>query len=310
MINKEVHIEEFIEIIKGIVPTFSDSFKENIPKKEVLSDLIFDSKESITINEIQLKASHLSPYFQIIIDRICAVSLLLADFNQHQNTKTYIKSLKEIWPFIYRSIMNLQGSEILATIGSQGFLSIPLYHNDKKEESFEFLRLHIWHESLKKFIDNEKAEMFSIHSHQFYAQSRVLCGEIYNQRFDVTEQSFESEFSFFEIHWNNLDNVNQKTSIAQNTGKFVSIKEHDIESYEHGDSYEIKAGEYHRSTVDSKQLTATLFLFSTVKGRVGQSNVVGPTIIKESTVNRKITINAQILLESLNHAIVNNEGGN
>jgi hypothetical protein len=295
--------ELFKDLLSGIVPTFSGSFKAQLPEETEIVNIFFNSTSEIaTVDELLKTQIEESSNLEAIKYRIAAVWLILYDFHEHPTSGDQIKT-ELIWPLIYKSLISLDGADILATIGSQGFLSIPLYHQDKKNNCFEFLRLHIWDKSFMDYIDWEKTNTFSIHSHQFNAQSRVLLGEIGNRRYKVDESALTTDHSFFRIEWNNLEDVNQKTSNAVNTGKFVSIELSEGETYKRGATYEIIAGEFHKSEVEIETTSATLFLFSSQKGKVEKSFVIGPATIETSTVNRKVVIDPKPILEKLNHQI-------
>jgi hypothetical protein len=243
-------------------------------------------------------------YTRIIIFRSIALFLL-----QNTTEKDFPIILPTIWKLLYKSIIAFSDKDIIATIGSQGFLSVPLYHSDKGEKSFDFFRLHIWDTSLEQFIDFKKTEQFAIHSHQFYAHSWIIAGEILNTQHIVQETSENTEYSYFEIKWNNSANeVNSKTSLAVNTNIFANVKALEVERYGPGAVYQINAGEFHKSRVNTdKPINATIFLFTTKKGRVPKSFVLGPSDITESKINRKIMIEARPLIEKLNTKIIEYE---
>lgn len=298
----EISKDALIAVFKGITPTFSETSKALVPAESEIVQIFFkNGEQTITINDLLATPTEQSPYLHAIKFRIAAVILLLQDF--HETSVALKDSTKQIWELIFQSLDKLNGTDILATIGSQGFLSIPLFHQDKKDESFEFLRLHIWDKSFEEFIDWEKTEKFSIHSHQFHAQSRILLGEIENWQFNVEDSVTPTDNSYFRIEWNNLENVNQKTSNAVNSGRFAKLKLTEQKTYKKEDAYEVQAGQFHKSKVDMNNTTATIFLFSSIKGKVDQSFVLGPSAIETSTVNRKITIDPKSILDQLNQQI-------
>ena len=126
-------------------------------------------------------------------------------------------NIKFVWNLIAKSIRIIPIDYTISSIGSQGFLSIPLYKKDNSLDTFDFIRLHIWDDSLDKLIDVEKMENFSIHSHTFFAKSWIITGKIINDRYDFTTNSDDGEHSFFEVVYNNsLNQVNQHSSKAVN----------------------------------------------------------------------------------------------
>ncbi|PSL22375.1 hypothetical protein CLV42_1221 [Chitinophaga ginsengisoli] len=297
-----------IHIFKAIIPTFSESTKAKLPSEsEILTKFIKPGADSIAWDELVSIDTKEDVYFDTIKHRVAAVSLVLADYNRDSECESLAIDNKAVWPHIYESIINLKPADIIATIGSQGFLSIPLFHSDDKNGHFEFLRLHIWDQSFAGYIDKEKTHMFSIHCHQFHAQSHILLGELKNCRFSVIESASPTDHSFFEIVWNSIEKVNQKTSNAINTGTFVLVNETAKEMYAANDQYEIEAGEFHTSTVSDDCTTATLFLFTGKKGKVERSYVVGPSEIENSIVNRKETIDPKDILIKINKKLSQNE---
>lgn len=264
--------KELINIFKGIIPTFSGSSRQLLPSEIDVEDAFFTvNVKELTIDELLNINTGTHSYLEAIKYRIAAIFLILKDFHEISNNQCQLIPGKLIWSMVYKSIVNLNGSDILATIGSQGFLSIPLYHQDKKDISFDFLRLHVWDKSFVDQIDWEKTKTFSIHSHQFHAQSRILLGEIENQRYEIEESATSSDYSFFNIEWNNLENVNQKSSNAVNTGRFVKVAANNKELYQRDSAYEVAAGDFHKSEVNINCTSATLFLFSSTKGKVDRS---------------------------------------
>jgi len=213
--------------------------------------------------------------------------------------------LKHLWSLVYEAIIKTPSENLISTIGSQGFLSVPICRIEKLPDSFYFLRLHIWHNDFKKYFDEDKFENFAIHSHQFHANSLILAGEVFNTRVLVTESELEKNSSLFKIDWEkDPKNINQKTSVAINTERGITNVPQIKESYKQGDSYEITAGEYHLSrTNPDKEISATLFLFSSEKSYTGKSNVVGPSSVKKSTINRKHVIDCMPYIEQLNNLI-------
>lgn len=301
MENTYISKEELKELISGIKPAFSDATQLVLPDTtDILKQLQVNG--SISLKQLYQHSEHIIDiYLSAILKRVVVVKLCLM---AREGKKL---DLNFIWNLLYKSLITLSAEDIISSIGSQGFLSIPLYRLDMDKAKFEFLRLHIWDSSLDKYIDKQKTAHFSIHSHQFHANSWILAGEIINIRYKVETSLNETDFNHFEIKWNNSKNaVNQKTSVAMNTGEYVSVETTANEKYTSGDTYEIEAGEFHAST-NSSQVSSTLFLFSTLKSRVDKSFVIGPSIIKESEVNRKVQIDSKEILDRLNSNLVDYE---
>lgn len=285
---------EYNELLTGIIESFSDEFKKDLISKY---NQEAHKSEGISLMQLELLAERKEDkLFSAIIKRMVAVKTILNAERYNQNY-----DIDKVMKLVLDSLFQLNEGALISSIGSQGFLSIPLFRLDKDEVSFQFLRLHIWDSALTDFIDFEKVKDFSIHSHQFHATSWIVAGEVNNTRVDVRETEEETSFSLFRIDWNNSGNcVNQKTSVAVNTERFVATKINLMERYRKGEQYEIKAGEYHISSINTDYpINATLFLFSTDKSRVPLSNVVGPSSVKLSEINRKVVIDPKPFLKKL-----------
>jgi hypothetical protein len=205
---------------------------------------------------------------------------------------------------VSKSIRLIPVEYTISSIGSQGFLSIPLFKKDISLTTFDFIRLHIWDDSLDIFMDLEKTKDFSIHSHTFFAKSWIITGKIINDRYEFVTNEDDGEHSFFEVVYNNsLNKVNQHTSKAVN--KNVNTKLYLVSQEIHSPMgyYEIKPSKLHKSGhVNSPKCSATFFSF-TGKDGLGESFVIGPKSIKESEINRKIMINPNTLLDKIDNQL-------
>lgn len=300
MKKKSIKKQEFNELISGVKESFSDEIQRTFLKSISFENL---ASENIDLKLLlNYSYSTRNIYESAILKRVVAVKLILDSRNSNDRL-----DLKETWKLIYESLINLEDNDIISSIGSQGFLSIPLFRLDKVEKSFDFLRLHIWDLSFENLIDREKVNNFSIHSHQFHANSWILTGEIQNIKVSVKEVSEKTDFNLFNIEWNNSkNNLNQKNSLAVNTNEFVEVSIIENKKYHFNDTYEIQAGDYHiAQTKTELPISSTLFLFSTLKSRVKKSNVVGPSEISTSEINRKLIVNPKPLLKKLNSILTN-----
>lgn len=298
MDNPKISRSELEHLIQGVVASFSD-----ITQKEVLKDILFNrylERIHSLKDLLETDLSLTNKYESSILNRVSAVKLVLESHKRGNALE-----LKTVWPLIYSSLMDLDEHDVVSSIGSQGFLSIPLFRLDMGEHSFEFLRLHIWDRSFEQFIDKEKANNFTIHSHQFHANSWIFAGEVFNTEVLVEPSLKRTGYNLFNIHWNNTKNeANQRTSVAVNSLKSVDIRKKPKQIFRFGDSYELEAGEYHISgTNEAYPISATLFLFSSYKSRVKKSNVLGPSAIAESEINRKVVVNPKPSLIELNRII-------
>ena len=93
-----------------------------------------------------------------------------------------------------------------------------------------------------------------------------------------------------------MNKVNQHTSSAVNTGQIVDVIHTAEGRFKSGDSYFIKAGEYHKSISEWKEngLSSTFFSFMTEDEKVIQSYVTGPTKMNESEINRKMHLSTNL----------------
>jgi hypothetical protein len=212
---------------------------------------------------------------------------------------------KRMWSLLSESILILPSDATISSIGSQGFLSIPLFRYESEKGAFDFIRLHIWDNSLNKYINLETCENFSVHTHTFYARSWIVFGKIINERFNVQVSNEPTEHSLFTIEYNKtLNEINQHISCAKNSNSHVKVDRISRETYSKEQSYIIKAGEFHKSVSEGENgLSATLFSFCANKGMVEQSHVVGPSHIINSEINRKIQIDPTSLINTINEKI-------
>jgi len=212
----------------------------------------------------------------------------------------------EVWKYISNSIKQIPNTYTISSIGSQGFLSIPLYKSDETLEKFDFLRLHIWDDSLNVYLDLKKCDDFSIHSHTFHAKSWIITGSVINDLYEYKVDSKNSNHSFFKVVYNNsLNEINQHTSKAINENKNIklSLVKHEVH-YSKG-FYEIKASKLHKSGhINSPDCSATFFSF-TGKDGLGKSFVIGPKDIQESEVNRKTIIDPTNLIAKIDQQLIN-----
>ncbi|PKA99230.1 hypothetical protein B0O79_2934 [Flavobacteriaceae bacterium MAR_2009_75] len=289
---------EIKELIAGALSTLPDNTQDSVDVDSLLemwSDAEITEPNLINICEKETEPIKKSLWLK------CLIAYKVFDA---QEGKSSI-NINEIYTLIYNSLNLLDEEQILSRIGSQGFLSIPVFRLDKKEESFDLLRLHIWDKELEQHINREKADNFSIHSHQFHAHSWILSGNVHNTLYEVQPAESQTDYSHFEIKWkNNLKKVNERQSIASNTKKYVSVDKTSRSEYSAGQAYTIPAGKFHKSGTNKDQpINSTLFLFSSKFSRVPKSFVLGPSYIHESEINRSKDIDAKPLLKKLKNHI-------
>lgn len=292
---------EFKELLFTFSRCYSNTIQEQLPSPEDFPAEIVSSDNKLDIEVLSKFCEESNNLFaKSIAKRMLAIHLLsITDRN--------IK-LSKIWHLLKDSILQLPKGTVTSSIGSQGFLSIPIMKYDENLNDFQYVRIHIWHDSLKEYFDVKKCETFSIHSHAFDAFSEILVGGIRNEMFNVSE-SIQGDFARFEIRYNNtLREVNKHTSKAVNLGEMVSVDLESRNDYKPGNAYSIGAGEFHRAfSLNDKDITATIFSFFSREKPIVKSFVLGPRSINESEINREMYIEPKPYLEMIDNAINNNE---
>lgn len=291
--NKTLNLSEFNSFNFGIIKSYEVSFSEFCPSLDEMKNIFFVNSSEILIDDLlNISKKFQNIYIDSYIKRLIGIREII-----HCRDNKLELNVMFVWEKIKESIETIPENFTISSIGSQGFLSIPLYKNDQDSGSFDFLRLHIWDESLDKFMDIEKNEMFSIHSHTFFARSWIIAGKIINNRFDYLITNSNPTHSLFKVVYNDsLNQVNKHTSVAVNQNKNIAIRKISEEIHYANSSYEIEAGKLHQSGhLGLTDTSATFFSFTSKEG-LGTSVVVGPKNITSSEVNRKINIDPKLLL--------------
>lgn len=298
--NRNINRQEFIEFYNPLIKGYSESFKNKIDSVDIITDIIFKEKTSINIdNIIKLIKIEQNYYLKSFLNRFIAVrEIIYCRENKEQ------LNVSEVWCFVANSIKQIPSEFTISSIGSQGFLSIPLYKSDLSKETFDFLRLHIWDDSLNKYMDLKKCDDFSIHSHTFFAKSWIITGKVINDRYNLLINSENSNHSFFEVVYNNsLNEVNQHTSKAVNKNINIEVTKTSFEVHFANGYYEIEPSKLHKSGhINSPDCSATFFSF-TGKDGLGESFVIGPKQIQVSEINRKTIIDPTKLIEKIDKQI-------
>lgn len=298
--NQIITKEEFISYYEPLLKGYSESFKNDIVSTDVLLAIFFEKSDRQTIIDLQKATEKQADNFiKSLVYRLIGVRELISC-----RDNDLILGTRNVWRLISESIRIIPTSYIISSIGSQGFLSIPIYKRDETLETFDFLRLHIWDESLDEYMDLQKVEDFSIHSHTFYAKSWVITGKIINDRFEYIKDSENAKHSFFKVIYNDsLNEVNQHTSKAVNKNIDAELIKVSEEVHNEMAVYEIKPSKLHKSGhKNSPKCSATFFSF-TGKNGLGESFVIGPKQIKESEVNRKMNISPLYLLDKIDNQL-------
>lgn len=294
--NQVITKEEFIGFYDPLLKGYSESFKNDIASKDILSSLLFKKSKRITTIELQnIIEKQTDIFIKSLLYRLLGTREIISCRDNNLQLDT-----KKVWRLISESIRVISTSYTISSIGSQGFLSIPLYKKEETLEAFDFLRLHIWDDSLVDYMDLQKIEDFSIHSHTFFAKSWVLTGKIINDRFEYIKDSENAKHSFFKVVYNDsLNQVNQHTSKAVNKSINAELIKVSEEVHFEMAVYEIKPSKLHKSGHNnSPKCSATFFSF-TGKDGLGESFVIGPKHITESEVIRKKNISPIYLLDKI-----------
>ncbi len=308
---------EFKKLVEGVYVTISkDLTFKGVSSNEIV-DLFFTSltKELTASQILTLIDNYKNSDFKIAIALRALISGVIIFISREQDDqKNKLTDLRHIWQLLYRTINKTSGIPINASLGSQGFLSIPLYSHGRDRNISELLRIHFWDKSLHEYPTYRSVNLFSIHSHQFHATSWVLKGNINNTLFKVEPTEVKDEkngYCFFNIEWDETKEYrsNLKKSFAVNSGQFVTVKKESTEKFLEGQSYEINCGDFHDSFVDlnsgQNAITSTLFLFDGTKGRIKKSDVVGPANIQKNEVIRENDVDSYSLIEKLNSMLLN-----
>ncbi len=292
--------EDFLALYEPLMKGYSESFKYKLKTDQFLANIIFQDKDQTTIENLHsLTITEIDPYIKSFILRLLSVRELI-----HCRDNNLPPDLRTIWDYVANSITAISTEYTISSIGSQGFLSIPLYKSDKSLEEFDFLRLHIWDDSLNEYMDQKKCNDFSIHSHTFNAKSWIITGKVINDRYDYEKDSEYSAHSFFEVKYNDsINEVNQHTSKAINKNVNAQLTQLSQEVHFANGFYEIEASKLHKSGhLNSPFCSATFFSFTGKEG-LGESFVIGPKEIQESEINRKTIIDPTNLIEKINKQI-------
>ncbi|WP_299528974.1 hypothetical protein [Ulvibacterium sp.] len=258
----------------------------------------FEKKEFSTILEFGRNQS--DQFMTSVCNRIVGIH----NIQISRRNKTEL-DVNKTFKLISASITGIPSNSTISSVGSQGFLSIPLFKFEEEIRNLEFIRFHIWSPKLEKYIDPRTRDLFSIHSHRFHAQSWIITGELVNQDYKVNRKSENANSALFEIIYNEtLNNVNQHQSTARNSGKYIEVKELRKSIFTKNDTYEIQQGEFHKSSQKNDLMTsATFFSFYLNNEQLGQSEVTGPIDITESKINRKMYIEPREFLREIEESI-------
>lgn len=291
-----ISISDFCDSYNPIIKSYATEYSSKIESLDTIMNLLFNGVSTKLTKELIDFADETSDkYVSSFIYRLVGVKEIIfcRENKKHLNTN-------EVWKLISKSIRIIPSEYTISSIGSQGFLSIPLYKKEHSLESFDFIRLHIWDESLDKFMDLQKCQDFSIHSHTFFAKSWIITGKVKNNRYKYETESHFTTHSFFEVQYNkSLNEINQHSSKAVNKNINTTLYKISEEVHFAKGYYEIEPSKLHQSGhLNSPNSSATFFSF-TGKDGLGESFVIGPKEILESEINRKMNISPIYLLDKI-----------
>ncbi len=286
--------DRFDFISRNLLEFSLSDYAEDINHEELCRQIFrtnYSTDFSTLVHFIQSEPNELNKHFLkwILLVQLCT--------NTYKNEGPI--SVGVLWDFCYSVLCFFKNSKDSVSVGSQGFASIEIFRWEEKEHR-KILRLHIWNDEIK---DSHK-QLYSVHSHRYHGQSIVLTGKLINTRYDVKQSESKSDFSLYQIAWNQelkgKENYGWKSSLKPYL-KNVSIKANAKETYSKGDRYFIKPSEFHSSETESK-VTASIFFFDSKLGALNDSFVVGEVDQTEPRFNYK-EFNLLHLLREVNEAI-------
>ncbi len=279
-INKEQYFKYFDGVVNCFAPNITSKFMKNKHSiyKKYFNDCVIDYKQLDLIENVEHKSLLQRMFLSVIYYEIC-------------NREISNEMAKEIWNILYYSTISLPKGYILGEIGSQQFVSIPIYKQNLKMQEFEYLKLHIWNNNLSKYTKFRDNSKFKIHSHSFQGYSYILLGQINNTFFDVLDCNEKSEHSLFKLMYENVgDVISKKYSYAVNLGKNVKLSIKEKRQLKTGENYQIEVGQFHSALNDSRFTAATIFSFSAKNGFSREANLIGLSSIEKTELNSKIEV--------------------
>lgn len=125
--NQIITKEEFIGFHEPLLKGYSETFKHDIASLDILSDILFAKNEKITIIELQsILENQTDIHIKSFLYRLLGTREIL--FCRDNDLQL---DVKKVWRLISKSIRVIPSSYTISSIGSQGFLSIPLFKMTK-----------------------------------------------------------------------------------------------------------------------------------------------------------------------------------
>lgn len=291
----------FSTYLTSLNKCYAKEVQESLPEVNDFPETLIEAFDNKDLSKIlEYGQSQPDLFLKSICKRIVGVHLI--QMSRRNNSELEVN---KTFSLIAESIVEIPSNSTISSVGSQGFLSIPIFKFEEDIENFEFIRFHIWSPQLDKYIDPKTRDMFSIHSHRFHAKSWIITGGLVNQDYNIDRESNNPNSALFEIKYNaTLNEVNQHQSTANNTGKQIEVKESGKTVFTKNQSYEIKQGNFHKSSQkDDLNTTATFFSFYLNNEKLGESEVTGPIDIAESKINRKMYIEPNEFIKDIKESI-------
>lgn len=288
------NFEDYLNCVKIC---YSEDVQDLLPVINDFPDVFTEHFENEKFDEIiKFGNNQNNDFIESVCYRIVGVKQI-----QNSRKNNIALDIESTFTLIAHSILCIPSTSTISSVGSQGFLSIPLFKFDRVIQQFEFLRFHIWAPELEKYIDPTSRDYFSIHSHSFNAQSWIIAGELINQDYSINRDSENPYAALFKIQYNqSLNEVNQHQSVAVNTENQIEVEEIGKTVFRRNDTYEIAKCDFHSSRqTEPKEISATFFSFHLSNETLNQSEVTGPLDIKESVINRKMYIDPTKFIKSI-----------
>jgi hypothetical protein len=305
--NLHINRDAFTSLLEGALHPIAKNNLIGLVPLEISGQIFTSSDELLSGKIILEKIEHISSRATIALAKRALLAGVILQLARENGSK--IMDIRGVWPMLYSAINKDCELPLIASLGSQGFLSIPLFFKGNGSNISSILRLHFWHKSMFKDIKDSYVRS-SIHSHRFHATSWVLKGSITDYSYKVTVANHETNYCFFELEWkpSKSESLDENKSIIKNSGIFADLTEESIQTCQEGQSYEIACGVFHASHVEfpeNDSLISTLFLFDAHNGIIESGGVVGPSNVEqEETIRHPFTANETYqLIENLNELL-------
>src|SRR5690606_6284473 len=128
--EKTISKKELIDFYEPLLKGYSESYKTKIKPLDKLTGIIFKDTNEVSIEQLnELCSSSSDIYTKSFIERLIAVREIIYCRDHSLDLK-----ILDVWRLISYSIKVIPSEFTISSIGSQGFLSIPLYKKDNTLE--------------------------------------------------------------------------------------------------------------------------------------------------------------------------------